>query len=104
MAIDLEKMSEKELKDLRIKVDKALATIGTKKLEAARKAAEEAARKHGYSLTQLLGSKVKSAKTKGDAKYRNPADAAQTWTGKGRQPGWVKEHLAAGKPMTDLAI
>jgi DNA-binding protein H-NS len=30
-------------------------------------------------------------------KYRNPADAGQTWSGRGRTPLWVKELQAVGK-------
>lgn len=34
--------------------------------------------------------------------YRNPAKPAQTWTGKGRKPGWVEKHLKAGGKIEDL--
>jgi len=29
-------------------------------------------------------------------KYRNPADAAQTWTGRGKAPLWVQSLKSAG--------
>lgn len=102
MAIDLEKMSEKDLRDLRTKIDKSLSTMQTRKLADARKAAEEAARKHGYSLSDLVGGKP--AKAKSPAKYRNPADSSKTWSGRGRQPGWIKDALAKGKKLDDFAI
>lgn len=28
-------------------------------------------------------------KVKGEAKYQNPANPSQTWTGKGREPLWI---------------
>jgi DNA-binding protein H-NS len=37
-------------------------------------------------------------------KYRNPANPKQTWTGRGRQPGWIKDGLAKGKKLADFAI
>lgn len=37
-------------------------------------------------------------------KYRNPANAAQTWTGRGRQPLWVADAIAAGKNLDSLLI
>ena len=37
-------------------------------------------------------------------KYRNPADASQTWTGKGRKPRWLVEQLAAGKRLEDFEV
>ena len=102
MAIDLEKMSEKELKELKVKVEKAITTVGARNLANARKAAEEAAMKHGFSLTDLMGGK--STKSKSAAKYRNPADGSQTWSGRGRQPGWIREGLSSGKSLSDFAI
>jgi DNA-binding protein H-NS len=37
-------------------------------------------------------------------KYRNPANAAEEWSGRGRRPKWVEEQLAAGKDLPDLRI
>ena len=42
--------------------------------------------------------------TKGAAKYANPANPEQTWTGRGRKPNWVIEALDNGKSIEDLAI
>src|SRR6266404_5564411 len=33
-------------------------------------------------------------------KFRNPKPPHQTWSGRGHQPRWVRELLAAGKPST----
>lgn len=35
-------------------------------------------------------------KVKGAPKYRSPINASLTWTGKGRKPSWVQEHLDNG--------
>ncbi len=102
MTTDLEKMSEKELTELRVRVDKAIATLGTRRRAEARRAAEEAASKHGFSLSDLVGSKVE--KTRSAAKYRNPEDPSQTWSGRGRQPNWYKEGMAKGMSAADFAI
>ena len=37
-------------------------------------------------------------------KYANPADASQTWTGRGRRPIWVQAALDSGKTLNDLEI
>jgi len=37
-------------------------------------------------------------------KYRNPADPAQTWAGRGKQPRWVTEQLRSGKKLDDFRI
>ena len=102
MKIDLTKLSDKELEKLRQDVDKALKTRGTQRMTEARKAAEAAAKKYGYVLGDLVGGARKPRKSA--PKYRNPEDPAKTWTGRGRQPGWIKDALKAGKSLEDMAI
>ena len=43
-------------------------------------------------------------KEKGVPKYRNSADPALTWTGKGRKPGWVQLYLDNGGELESLLI
>lgn len=106
MPFNLDSMSEKDLKDLRNRVERAIATLETRRLDEARKAVEQAAKSHGFSLSELLASRptTRSGKSQGEPRYVNPADSSQTWTGRGRQPGWIKEGLAAGKSLEDFAI
>lgn len=37
------------------------------------------------------------------AKYKNPDNPKQTWSGMGRKPGWLIAHLDAGKKLEGLA-
>ena len=109
MAIDLSGMSRAELLKLQTEIDKALKAVAQKELRVAREAAERAAREHGFSLTEVLGgggSGPRRSGTRGKLppKYANPADPAQTWSGRGRKPGWIKEAEAAGRPIADFAI
>jgi DNA-binding protein H-NS len=41
---------------------------------------------------------------RGGPVYRNPSNSAETWSGRGRQPKWVREALARGARLEDLAI
>ena len=34
-------------------------------------------------------------------KYRNPANAEQTWSGRGKRPRWFNDALKAGKVVYD---
>jgi DNA-binding protein H-NS len=102
MKFELDRMSERELAFLRALVDRAIATAGQRRRAEARRAAEEAAGRHGFSLSELLGGKVEKVRTA--AKYRNPEDPSQTWSGRGRQPKWFKDGLASGRPASDFAI
>jgi DNA-binding protein H-NS len=121
MKFDLKSMSRKDLERLKGDVDKALEKVGEREMKTALEAAEKAAAAHGFSLKQLTGGKdttaapkrrgrkpgPKAAKApvkKGAPKYANPADASQTWTGKGRQPDWFKAALASGTDPDKLAI
>ena len=103
MDINLEILSLAELKTLRTTVDRAIASYEDRKKKEALAELEEAARKMGYSLGELTGMAGKPRKAVAP-KYANPADATQTWTGRGRKPGWVLAALAAGKSLDDLAI
>ena len=103
MSIELDKLSKDELTKLIKDAEKALKTLDARRLADAKKAAETAAKEYGFSLDELLGGQVKKG-SKGAPKYANPADASQTWTGKGRKPKWVNEALEAGKSLDDLSI
>lgn len=110
MSIDLKSMSRKELTNLRDRIDASLAKLKKRELKAAREAAEKAAAAHGFSLSELAGGapvgrkKKTGPKTKAPAKYKNPADPAKTWTGKGRQPQWFKDAMAAGATPESLEV
>ncbi|WP_290979599.1 H-NS histone family protein [Hyphomicrobium sp.] len=44
------------------------------------------ATEHGFSVGGLFGGKLPKAKAPSIAKYANPTDPADTWTGRGRKP------------------
>lgn len=115
MKTDIKAMSEKELLKLRADVDKALARIAKDKRDEALKAASDAAKKFGYDLGELVGktaakvqakarAKPAARKSKAPAKYKNPDDASQTWSGRGRQPQWYKDAVANGVPEAKLLV
>jgi len=39
-----------------------------------------------------------------EVRYRNSADASQTWTGRGKQPRWLVAAIAAGAKKEDFLI
>jgi DNA-binding protein H-NS len=102
--MDLNAMSRKDLLKLRSDVEKAIASVGDRERRAALDAAEKVAAEHGFSLSDLtgIGGRGKGRKSKGVAKYRNPADHSQTWSGKGRRPDWFKAAEAAGTPASAM--
>lgn len=104
MTIDLDTMTLSDLKALRGKVDRAIATYEDRKKKEALAELEETARRMGYSLADLTGIAGARKRKPAAAKYANPADATDTWTGRGRKPRWVVAALAEGKALDDLAI
>lgn len=103
MSIDFDKMSLKEMRDMRTKLDRAINSYEDRKRREAMTAIEEAAREHGFNLAELTGAKPRKTGTVAP-KYANPQDPTMTWTGRGRKPRWVQESLDGGKTLEDLAI
>lgn len=102
MSVNLETLSLAELRDLRNKVERAINSYEERRRKEALAAIESAAREHGFNLAELTG--VKTTRSKSAPKYANPANPQQTWSGRGRKPLWVQEHLNDGKPLEELAI
>ena len=101
--VNWDALSLNELKDIQKKATKAIENFEARKRKEALAAVEAKAAEMGFSLSELTG----GAKTKGAKsapKYCHPENPDKTWTGKGRQPNWVKNALGAGKTLEDLLI
>jgi DNA-binding protein H-NS len=103
--INLDTLSLSELKALQKSVAKAIDGFSSRKKTEAMVALEERAKELGFSLAELTGAKKprKSSAPVG-AKYRHPENAAVTWSGRGRQPGWFRDAVLAGKKPESMAV
>ncbi|WP_323781373.1 H-NS histone family protein [Leisingera sp.] len=107
MTIDLNGLNAAELNALAKEIE-------ARKVEVEKEAKQNAysemlaiADKHGVPFEEVIalhGGKSRKSNTKAPAKYANPEDASQTWSGRGRKPAWVHEALKAGKSIEDLEI
>lgn len=104
MDLDLNTLSLKDLKDLNAKSAKAIATFEDRRRKEALSELEEKARSLGFSLSELTGAAPVRARAAAVAKFANPENAADTWSGRGRKPRWFVEAIASGKKEDDLAI
>ena len=104
MAVDLNSMNLKELKDLHAQTGKAIATFEERKKKEALTELEERAKSLGFSLSELLGATPTRKKTPVAAKYANPANPSDTWSGRGRKPRWFEAALKSGKTAGDLSV
>lgn len=101
---DLSKFSLDDLKQLRKNVDKEIADYEKKKRQEALKAVQAVAKEHGLSLDELVGKSSRSRGATTPPKYRNPDNPEQTWSGRGRQPGWFKSRIEAGAKPKSMEI
>ena len=107
MAIDVNSLSVKQLNDLILKAEDRKKAIGAEKIGKVREKIVALAKAEGFTLEELFGIGRRGAGRKGSKvkpKYRNPAEPSQAWSGRGRQPVWYREALAAGKKEKDLQI
>ncbi|WP_024891396.1 H-NS family nucleoid-associated regulatory protein [Luteimonas huabeiensis] len=118
MAIDLNTLSARELDSLINQAKKRKTTLKKRKSAAVvRRKIEALARTEGYTVAELFGSAgtgrvrkaaapAKTARKLGKVppKYRNPANKAETWTGRGKHPRWLAAELAKGKKIEDFLI
>ena len=105
--IDLDSLSLDELKALQKDVNKAVEDYDARRKKEAQVAVEEKAREFGFSLAELVdgtGKGAKKGRVPQPAKYRHSENASLTWSGRGRQPGWIKEALASGISLDELLI
>lgn len=104
MDLNLNALSLRELKDLQSQVAKAISTFEDRKRKEALSELEDKARALGFSLSELTGATIVRKRAPAVAKYANPADPADTWSGRGRKPRWFEAALNAGKSPEDLTI
>lgn len=102
--IDLNNLSLKDLKDLQSQVAKAITSFEDRRKREAIAELEEIARAKGFSLSELTGAAPIRKRSPSTAKYANPANKADTWSGRGRKPRWFSEALAKGKRPEDMSI
>lgn len=104
MDINLNDLSLKELKDMQSQIAKTVASFEERRKKVALAEVEEVARAKGYSLAELTGAPATRKTTASVAKYANPANRADTWSGRGRKPHWFIAAMAAGRKPEHLAV
>ena len=125
MSMNIEGLSPQQLSDLIARANKRKKVLAKRKPAGQVKAAvAKLLKTSGWTFEELYGNgggapaatkapATKATRAKGGKgrslgkvppKYRNPANAEETWTGRGRQPRWLASETAAGKSLEDFLI
>lgn len=99
MATDLSKKSVEELLKLKDEIESLIVQKQKEKRTELKKKFKELAEEAGLSIDDILSS-VKERKPVG-IKYQKESN---TWSGRGRQPAWVKDILAKGEKLEDYKV
>ena len=99
----LDKMSYVQLLALQERVEEAIADKRSEDAQATKEQLRAMAEKAGFDIKELFG-KRGSPKGTGVAKYRNPKDGSQTWTGRGRKPNWLVDAVKKGAKLDSFKI
>src|SRR6185295_17232474 len=102
--VDLSKLSLEELNALSRDIESEIEARRAAEKERVLSQLRELAASLGMSLEELLKEERKKGHAPVQAKYRNPEDPSQTWSGRGKRPLWVVAALEAGKTLEDLAV
>lgn len=104
--MNLENLTIAQLRELQRNVEKQLKVRQQHDLDDARAKVLKIAQELGVPVKELIveGNKIKSKSQPVAVKYRHPDDATLQWTGRGRQPKWVKEWTESGKSLAAVAI
>lgn len=100
--INLAELSVEQLEALKGDIDKAVEGKKTSELLEVRAKLDELIDNSPFTLEEVL--EAQKMRKPVEPKYRNPNDANQTWTGRGRKPLWVVEHLENGGSLEDVLI
>jgi len=96
-----EAMSLHDLWDLHERVQSILEEKVEHERQKVQRQLKELRRKFGGASS---GTRQRRQYPKVEQKFRNPANPEHTWSGRGRQPHWVKTWIASGATLDDLLI
>ena len=93
-----------ELRNLSEKVQQEVSHRERDDLNKAREQIMAIAQQAGIPLKQLILDGLHPRAGKVAVQYRNPDNASEQWTGRGRQPLWVKSWVESGKSIDLLRV
>lgn len=103
--MNIDNLSVEELRRLEKQVSDTIQVRFEQEKDDLKRQIRDLAKKGGTTVEELFGLKVGASKRgKAAPKYRDPDDAMNTWSGRGRAPTWMKVRLEAGANKEDFLI
>ena len=103
MVKEMDKMSLRELQALEVKIKKAKANAEERGRAELRQEIEAKITGAGFKVSDIFGGRGGKGRTV-PAKYVNPDDPSETWTGRGRKPRWLTAKLQNGGKIEKFLI
>jgi DNA-binding protein H-NS len=101
----VEKMTLKQIQDLEARIAAAKAKAAEDAKAEVKAKIDALLANSGFTIGDLYSLSGRGkGRSKSAAKYRNPDDPSQTWTGRGRKPNWLVARLKKGQKMESFAI
>jgi DNA-binding protein H-NS len=95
---NIENMSYAELAAMQTRIERAKVEKQSAERMALRQKLTDMAKEHGFDVRELFDGRMgKGKRGKVAVKYRDPSNAANTWTGRGRMPLWLVAATKGGK-------
>ena len=77
----------------------------TSELHSLREQFKRAAEQAGYTLAEVIGGGGRGSKGRSaSAKFANPENPEETWSGRGRQPRWLSAKLKSGASLEEYRL
>ncbi|WP_312437082.1 H-NS histone family protein [Janthinobacterium sp.] len=102
--MNLSTLNLAELRNLADKVRQEVQNRERQDLNKAREQIMAIAQEAGIPLKQLILDGLHPRAGKVAVQYRNPNNASEQWTGRGRQPLWVRSWVESGKSIDLLRV
>lgn len=104
-AINVDKMSLKDINDLEAKLQKAKSQARDRAKSDLKDKIDRLLDGSGFTIHEVYGVAARGrGRGKSAAKFANPENRAETWTGRGRKPNWLVARLNKGAKLNDFAI
>ena len=102
--IDLSNYSMPQLRDLQSQIAEQINARQKDEIANVQQQILALAKGVGMTVEQVMGFKGTKDKKQVAVRYQNPEDSSKQWTGRGRQPKWVKEFVEAGNSIDKLLV